>query len=60
MKNKSPIIIEDDNSKNNYLYKIIKWLLDSIKSFFKLGWMPYNHIYYNSINLLFLDFINII
>ncbi len=37
MKNKSPIIIEDDNSQNNYLYKILKWLLDSIKSFFKLG-----------------------
>jgi len=37
MKNKSPIIIEDDNSQKNSLFKIYKWILDSIKSFFKFG-----------------------
>lgn len=37
MKNKSPIIIEDNNSQKNCLFKIYKWILDSIKSFFKFG-----------------------
>jgi hypothetical protein len=61
MKNKSPIIIEDDNSKNNYLYKIIKWLLDSIKSFFKLGCGCLITIFIIiPLIFYFLDFINII
>ena len=61
MKNKSPIIIEDDNSQDNYLYKILKWLLDSIKSFFKFGCGCLITIFI-IIPLLFyfLDFINIV
>ncbi len=61
MKNKSPIIIEDDNSQNNLIYKIYKWLFDSIKSFFKFGCGCLITIFI-IIPLLFyfLDFINII
>ena len=37
MKSKSPIIIENDDSQTNFLYKVSKWISDSLKSFFQFG-----------------------